>query len=126
MFLNSNPEKSSTLVEQASQTADEAIKSSRQSANEALDSLANAMQDLRQQAAPALERASGQVSDMAHRGMDSVRETTHQIRVKAEHVSDSTVNYIKNEPVKAILIAAATGAALMALINLISHSRNLR
>jgi ElaB/YqjD/DUF883 family membrane-anchored ribosome-binding protein len=126
MFLNSNSEKSGTLVEQASQTADNAIQSSRQSANEALDGLASAMQDLRQQATPVLERASGQVSDMAHRGMDSVRETTHQLRAKAEHASETTVNYIKNEPVKAILIAAATGAALMALINLISHSRDHR
>jgi len=124
MFLNSTPEKSNTLVEQASQTADQAIKASHQSANEALDSLAGAMQDLRHQATPVLERASGQVSDMAHRGMDSVRETTHQLRLKAEHASEGTVNYIKNEPVKAILIAAATGAALMALINLISHSRD--
>ena len=34
------------------------------------------------------------------------------------HASDLTVNYIKDEPVKSILIAAATGAALMGLVSL--------
>jgi hypothetical protein len=34
------------------------------------------------------------------------------------------VAYIRDEPVKAMLIAAATGAALMALINLVSRSRH--
>nr|MDP2190402.1 hypothetical protein [Rhodoferax sp.] len=59
----------------------------------------------------------------AQRGVDSVRETSQQLRDKAQQASATTVNYVKHEPVKAILIAAATGAALMALISLISHSR---
>ena len=46
------------------------------------------------------------VSAMAHRGMDSVRDTSHLLRVKAEHASDSTVNYVKDEPIKSVLIAA--------------------
>jgi hypothetical protein len=31
--------------------------------------------------------------------------------------------YIKHDPVKSVLIAAATGAALMALISLVSDTR---
>ena len=81
------------------------------------------MQDLQHQATPIVDRASQQVSALAHRGFESVRETTHHLRVKAEHASENTVNYIRHEPVKSVLIAAATGAALMALISLVSHSR---
>jgi len=124
MFLNKPVEQSSSLVEQASQSADQAIKSTQQAANEALQNLSEAMQDLRHQATPMVERAADSVSAFAHRGVDSVRETSHQLRVKAEHASESTVNYIRHEPVKSVLIAAATGAALMALISLVSHSRN--
>ena len=40
------------------------------------------------------------------------------------HASDATVNYIKEEPVKSILVAAATGAALMALVSMMSRSRS--
>ena len=54
--------------------------------------------------------------------LDSVRDSSRQLRNKAQHASDSTVRYIRDDPVKAVLIAAATGAALMALVSLVSHS----
>ena len=62
-----------------------------------------------------------QVNTMAHRGMDSVRETSHQLRAKAAHASENTVNRIQHNPVKSMLIAAVTGAGLMALVHLISR-----
>ena len=67
-----------------------------------------------------------QASAMAHHGMNSVRDTSHLLRVKAEHVSDTTVNYIKEEPLKAVLIGAAAGAALLALVSLLTRSRDRR
>lgn len=117
-------DKTANLIDQASQSADQAIRATQQAANNAVDSAGNALQDLRQQTTPILERASEQVSAMAQRGLETVRETTHQLRVKAEHASDTTVGYIRQEPVKAVLIAAATGAALMALISLVARSRD--
>ena len=61
--------------------------------------------------------------DALQRGLDGVRDASQQVRESAQHASHSTVNYIKDEPVKAMLIAAATGAALMALIGLLNQSR---
>jgi len=123
MALTSS-DKSASLIDQASHSADQAIRATQQAANHAVDSAGNALQDLRHQTTPILERASEQVSAMAHRGLDSVRETAHQLRLKAEHASDTTVGYIRQEPVKAVLIAAATGAALMALVSLVARSRD--
>lgn len=60
---------------------------------------------------------------VANDALDSVRDTSRQLRDTARQASDSTVDYIRDDPVKAILIAAATGAALMALVSLVSHSR---
>lgn len=94
MFLNKPVENSSAIAEQASQSIDQVVK------------------------------ATQQVSSMAHRGMDSVRETSHQLRVKADRASENTVNFIRQEPVKSVLIAAATGAVLVALASLISRSRD--
>lgn len=76
------------------------------------------------QATHAAEQAIQTTQQVASHAMDSVRDTSHYLRVKAEHASENTVNYIKHEPVKSMLIAAATGAALMALVSLISHSRD--
>ena len=83
--------------------------------------IATALVDQATQAADQVAKSSQQ---LAHGVIDGVRETSHQLRVKATHASDNTVHYIQHEPVKSILIAAATGAALMALISLFSRSRS--
>ncbi len=115
-------EEPSNLTDQVSQTADEAIRATQLLANEAVDGLAHAMQDAKAQAVPMLNRASEQVGALAQRGVDSVRQTSLQLRERTRDAADGTVQYIKDEPVKAMLIAAATGAALMALVSLISRS----
>ncbi len=82
---------------------------------------ANALAD---QAVPLLNRAAEQASALAQRSVDAIRESSLQLRDQARHASDGTVNYIKHEPVKAMLMAAATGAALMALVSLMSRPRH--
>jgi ElaB/YqjD/DUF883 family membrane-anchored ribosome-binding protein len=117
-------EPSNPVVDQAANAADQAIKSTQRATNEALDGLADGVQDLRHQATPLLNRATEQASAMAHRGMDAVRETSQQVRDKARQAQDSTVTYIRDEPVKSMLIAAATGAALMGLLGLMTRSHH--
>jgi ElaB/YqjD/DUF883 family membrane-anchored ribosome-binding protein len=77
-----------------------------------------------EQAAPLLTRATEQASALAQRGVDAVLDGSQHLRERALRVSDSTVNYIRDEPVKAVLIAAAAGAALMAMVSLLGGSRN--
>ncbi len=110
------------LADQAAASADHAIRSTQKAANGALDSLSGTVHDLREQASPMLNRATEQVSALAQRGVNTVRDTSQQLRDKALRASDSTVSYIKEEPVKAMLIAAATGAALMALVSLMGRA----
>lgn len=124
MFLDKAEDTSTRLMDDASQTAHQAIKSTQQAANEALETLSGALQDLRHKTVPMAEHAEARVAAFAQRGIDGVRDTSHQLRLKAEHASDNTVAYIKHDPIKSVLIAAATGAALMALISLISHNRS--
>jgi ElaB/YqjD/DUF883 family membrane-anchored ribosome-binding protein len=123
MITNKPYEQSNGLVDQAAASADHAIKSTQRVANEALDSLSGSVQDLRSQAAPMLNRTSDQIGALAQRGVDAVRDSSQQLREKALRASDSAVGYVKDEPVKAMLIAAATGAALMALLGLMARSR---
>lgn len=93
-----------TLSEQAAQASSNALDSTQRAANHALDSMGHALDQ----------------------GVERVREASHQVRNSAARVSECTTNYIRQDPVKSVLIAAATGAALMALVSLLtrSHSRN--
>ena len=123
-MISSKPyESSNNLADQAAHSADNAIRSTQQAANNALDGLAVKVQDVRDHAAPLLSRASEQARALAQRSVNAVRDSSQQIRDKALRASDTTVQYIKDEPVKSMLIAAATGAALMALVSLMGRSR---
>jgi ElaB/YqjD/DUF883 family membrane-anchored ribosome-binding protein len=55
-------------------------------------------------------------------GVGRVRETAQQVRERAARASQTTVSYIRHDPVKSVLIAAATGAALMALVSLLTRT----
>ncbi len=124
MLTKTTLDQPTNFADQAAQTADDAIKSTQQVANRALDSLASGVQDARKHVSPLLDRATEQASALAHRGVDAVRHGSQQLRNTALHATDATAGYIKNDPIKAVLIAAATGAALMALVSLIGRSRN--
>ena len=124
MITNKPFEQSNSSAEQASHTADDAIRSSQRVANEAIDSLADSAQDLRNEVTPLINRASDQASALARRGVNAVRDSTQHLRDTAQRATDGTVMYIKDEPLKSMLIAAATGAALMALVGMLSRSRH--
>ena len=80
--------------------------------------------NLADMAGPLMESANEQATEMAQRVVEAVRESSQQLQDRAARVSDNTVKYIRNEPVKSLLIAAATGAVLMALANLMWRARN--
>ena len=100
------------VADKAAGTAQSAIHSTHRAADSALDTLSAKVEDLRSQAAPLLNRVSTQAEAAARRGIEAVRDSSQQLREKAMRASDSAVGYVKDEPIKAMLIAAATGAAL--------------
>ena len=124
MITHKTLEQSNGLVDRVAQTADNAIRSTQHLANSALDSLAGSVQDVRHEAAPLLNRAGEQASALAQRGVNAVRESSLKLRDSAVQAKDGAVLYIKDEPLKSMLIAAAAGAALMALVGLLSRSRD--
>jgi ElaB/YqjD/DUF883 family membrane-anchored ribosome-binding protein len=106
------------MADQASRSAENAIDATRSMVGQKMDGMADSLRGLHDQTAPLLDRAS----EVAKRGVNAARDTSNQLMDKAHHASDTTVSYIKDEPVKAMLIAAATGAALMALMSAMSRN----
>lgn len=76
--------------------------------------VANAGNALLNQASSALDQAG----ELTHRGAEAVREGVKHAQEKAHSMGDQAVCYIQEEPVKSVLIAAAAGATLMALLSL--------
>jgi len=111
------------LADQAAQKADDAIKATQRVANDALNGLSESVENARAQGAPKLIRMAEQAESLIGRSAEVMRDGTQQLRDKAVRAQDVTVGYIKDEPIKSVLIAAATGAVLMALVTLASRSR---
>jgi|WetSurMetagenome_2_1015567.scaffolds.fasta_scaffold958800_2 hypothetical protein len=72
-------------------------------------------------AAPALNRIATNADKLARRGINAVRQSSEHLRGQATRAGVTMVRYIDDEPFKAVMIAAAAGAALMALRNLTSR-----
>ena len=114
----------SNFADTAADSASSAIRSTQNVANNAFNRLSDKVDAVREQAVPMINRISTQAEAAARRGAEAVKETSAQLREKAVRAQDTTVGYIKEEPIRAMLIAAATGASLMALISLASRSSN--
>ena len=111
-------------IESLAQRADSAIESTRSAANGALDSLQSGVSTLRDTAPSALARAAAQVDDLTRRGIEGARAASSQVRHQLAAVNDRTCGYVRDEPMKSVLIAAATGAAAAALIGWLVRSRS--
>jgi ElaB/YqjD/DUF883 family membrane-anchored ribosome-binding protein len=107
------------VVDQASMIANQGIDAT----HEALDGLAGGVQSLRDSVSPRLDGVTERASMALNRGIGALRDSSQQLRAKAQQASEGTTQYIQQEPVKAVLIAAAMGAALMVLIGLMTRSR---
>ncbi|HSW04631.1 hypothetical protein [Aquabacterium sp.] len=110
-------------ADSAASKATGVIQSTKRVANVALDSLQTSVDDLRQAVPSAFSHAAAQVEDLTRRGIERARATSTQVREKVSETGERTVSYIKDEPIKSVLIAAAAGAAMAALIGWLARSR---
>ncbi len=115
---------SNSSLDHAGNSAEQALHASQVMAQSALDGLTEGVQELREQAVPMLHKAADQASSMAHRTVDAVRDQSLRLRDQAMRAGSETTHYIRAEPVKSVLMAAAAGAAVMALVNLLNRSRS--
>jgi ElaB/YqjD/DUF883 family membrane-anchored ribosome-binding protein len=86
----------SHIADQAAQSADAAIQTARKKAHDAMDEISDKMKSVKDQAAETLERFRPQL--------------------------DAVTSYAREEPTKALLIAAAAGAGIMGLVALMARS----
>lgn len=94
------------------------------------DKLTQAVQDtqasaeeLRGAAADAYLRAKTRLEDLAHRGVDKAAAVGSAAKERYHEASDKTVAYIRDEPVKSVLIAAAAGALIATIVTALNSRR---
>jgi len=68
-----------------------------------------------------VEELNAEAAELMHRSSQTLHEQTEHLRTQVKEAREKTLGYIQHEPVKAVLIAAATGAALVMLTNWLSQ-----
>lgn len=106
------------------EAAEAAMAATRSAAAAALDAASSAAAGLHAAVPPSLERVVEGAGALARGGVSAVVQGSHRLAATARRAGDETVSYVRHEPVKAMLIAAATGAALMALVTLVATRRH--
>jgi ElaB/YqjD/DUF883 family membrane-anchored ribosome-binding protein len=108
------------LADKAMNKVQGGIQDAKRTVNRAADQLSSNADRLRSETKPLIKKAAQQTNAFAQ----SVGEATQRIRAAASQASESATEYAKENPVKAILIAAASGAVLATLFHTISRSRD--
>lgn len=75
-------------------------------------------------AADKIAEAGALAGEAARRGAHQLSESTQHVKARLHDASDSAIAYVKDEPVRAMLIAAGVGAALMALAGMLGRTRH--
>jgi ElaB/YqjD/DUF883 family membrane-anchored ribosome-binding protein len=107
------------IVDQAALAVGDGINA----AHMALDGLAGRTESLRAQIGPRVDAVKQDTTELLQHGAEFVRERARLARDGALRARDGTAMYIQQQPVKSVLIAAAAGAVLAALLGLATRSR---
>lgn len=112
------------LADTAATKVQSGIQSTQQAASKVVDKASDKVDQLKSDAAPLLDKVSDQAQRLMQQGREVLNDTTQRVREKATQASDLAVGYTKDEPFKAMLIAAAIGAVLMGLVSMMARSRD--
>ena len=101
-----------------------ALKAAERDAHAAIDSAVDGLASAYGGAKPLLSRVGQRARDVASDGYDAARERAAALRDRSQQAVESTRGYVKEEPIKSLLIAAAVGAAVIALVEVVRVRRN--
>lgn len=85
--------------------------------------LAEAAADAVSSTPAVLRQAAANIEAMTRRGVDRAREMGTDLRIQAGRGVDRGVGYVRDEPVKSVLVAAAAGALLTLVIGALATRR---
>ncbi|MBS0341119.1 MAG: hypothetical protein JSS56_11370 [Proteobacteria bacterium] len=114
--MSATPKTASELAEEYRQAAQDTVESTRAYAQNAVNAAGERVRDFRREAEPTMEQIAARVQQAVQRGLESASKTSARAQRRFEEAADVTGRYIADQPVRSVLLAAAAGAALTALI----------
>ncbi|MGA0570104.1 hypothetical protein ACO2Q9_05230 [Variovorax sp. VNK109] len=107
------------LTDEVLQSAGQAVDATRGLAHDTADKV----RDLRRDIEPAVDQWSSRVHDAAQRGLDALAHGSARARDSFVRGTDAAGRMVADQPMKSVLVAAAVGAAITALILVAARRR---
>ncbi|MES2415031.1 MAG: hypothetical protein V4614_14590 [Pseudomonadota bacterium] len=107
--------------DQTLQTAEKAVDNTRAFANDALDKAEDKVRELRGSVDPMIDALATKAQKLARQSLDIAAEAKEKAQQSLSRYANVTSQYVSEQPVRSVLIAAAVGAAVALLV---SASRN--
>lgn len=117
---------SRNLADEALKSASDTVQSTRDAAHSTLERAEEGVRTLRGKADPVIDDLAARAQELAARSIDYCAETGAKARRHIQDAADATTRYVEQQPGKAVMIAAASGAALATLMFWMSRSRERR
>ncbi len=111
-------------VDKAASIAKEAANVTQQLAERATQKVADKFEEAASPLKPVMDNLSDALDSTVQKVRAALHDATEQLRAQTQKASDLAVDYTKDEPLKAVLIAAATGALLMGMVAMMVRSRD--
>ncbi|MEH3087041.1 MAG: hypothetical protein PGN26_11045 [Xylophilus ampelinus] len=116
--------KASNTTDDVLKSADSAVESTRDFANDTLDKAGRKVRELQDSVQPTIKNLGKSAENIAQRGIDYASDAASRAQQQINRYADVTGRYVADQPVRSVLIAAATGAAIAAAILLLTRENN--
>lgn len=110
------PKTPSQLADEVRQTANDAVETTRAYAQNAVNAAGEKVRDLRRDVEPAVEQLASRVQQAVQRGLEAASRSGTRAQEQLGTAAQATTRYISDQPMRSVLVAAAIGAAVTALV----------
>lgn len=106
------------------QSAGKAIDSTREYANDVLDKAESKMREFRGNVDPMVDMLASKAQILARQSLDIASEAKERAEKSLKQAADVTTRYVSEQPMRAILLAAAVGALMALLVSTVRSNNN--
>lgn len=112
------------VTDKAARKAQSGVNGARDLADDATDTLSSKLDSVRDNAGPALDKATRRAQDVAAQGLQAATRAAQQLRDGVVDLAEGATEYTRKNPMKAVMIAAASGAVLFGLVKAFTSPRD--
>lgn len=106
-----------TTSEDLANTATRTLDSTREYANDALDKAENKLREFSSNIDPTVNMLASKAQKLAQQSFDMASEAKERAQQQLKRAAGATTQYVAEQPLRSVLIAAAVGAGVALLIS---------